>query len=138
MYYRDWADSWIIGNLIGDSSQYIGFITADEDYGQWGFSADWYTFNPTVEHAGFVSLGVEGLTYFANSTFKIESDEGANGKLVLKFYKDNTLLATTPELNHNNTDFLPKNDTNWEFFLTVSNMEDVTITGLRIRNGSQS
>ena len=138
MYYRDWADSWIIGNLIGDSSQYIGFITADEDYGQWGFSADWYTFNPTVEHAGFVSLGVEGLTYFANSTFKIESDEGANGKLVLKFYKDNTLLATTPELNHNNTDFLPKNNTNWEFFLTVSNMEDVTITGLRIRNGSQS
>jgi surface protein len=138
MYYRDWADSWIIGNLIGDASQYIGFITADEDYGQWGFSADWYTFNPTVEHAGFVSLGVEGLTYFANSTFKIESDEGANGKLVLKFYKDNTLLATTPELNHNNTDFLPKNNTNWEFFLTVSNMEDVTITGLRIRNGSQS
>jgi len=138
MYHRDWADSWIIGNLIGDASQYIGFITADEDYGQWGFSADWYTFNPTVEHAGFVSLGVEGLTYFANSTFKIESDEGANGKLVLKFYKDNTLLATTPELNHNNTDFLPKNNTNWEFFLTVSNMEDVTITGLRIRNGSQS
>ena len=116
----------------------------DTDYGiHWGVGGDYSNWFLTSNYdlgSGNTSYGYCDITnstqaqLFANSTLKIKVISSANNRTQWEIYKDDTLLATTPELNNSSTyPFMlaSASDTD-NLFMLSPNYLNATVTGIRI------
>ena len=114
------------------------------DYGiHWGVGGDYSNWFLTSNYdlgSGNTSYGYCDITnstqaqLFANSTLKIKVISSANNRTQWEIYKDDTLLATTPELNNSSTyPFMLANASDTDnLFMLSPNYLNATVTGIRI------
>lgn len=111
------------------------------DYGiHCGVDGGWFLTSNYDLGSGNTSYGYCSITnstqaqLFANSTLKIKVISSANNRTQWEIYKDDTLLATTPELNNSSTyPFMLANASDTDnLFMLSPNYLNATVTGIRI------